>query len=111
MTSWRPRRRGDCADVPRPCPFVGCRYNTFLHVRPDGRIYRSRPELEPHEVDPATSCALDVADRGPQLVEGFRAKERRAEVLEQRRVEAKWPGDRGTSTCSTGGVDVLAVRG
>ena len=40
----RPLTRGDCANVPRPCPFEACRY---------------------HLASPAgESCAIDVADRG-----------------------------------------------
>jgi hypothetical protein len=44
-----PRTRGDCAGVPRPCPWRACRFNltTERHHRPGG-----------------LSCALDVADQG-----------------------------------------------
>lgn len=59
----RPRTRAECVDVPRPCPFVGCRYNTYLDVSGTGEI-RLNSALEPDEVDPALSCALDVADDG-----------------------------------------------
>lgn len=65
---WRPRRRADCAGVPRPCPFVACRYNMFLDVRTDGRLVRLRGNKGPLSVDPATSCALDIAERGPRQV-------------------------------------------
>lgn len=65
---WRPRRRADCAGVPRPCPFVGCRYNTFLDVRADGRLVRLRGKNGPLSVNPATSCALDIAEAGPRQV-------------------------------------------
>lgn len=40
-----PRTRGECADVPRPCPHRACRYHNEAMT----------PEL---------SCALDVADSG-----------------------------------------------
>lgn len=54
----RPRTRRDCADVPRPCPFVGCRYHLWLdEAGEDG-------ELRHHNCDPfdlEESCALDVA--------------------------------------------------
>jgi hypothetical protein len=59
----RPRTRADCASVPRPCPWVGCRFNTFLDVDDDGRI-RFNGEGDPDERDPRFSCALDVADEG-----------------------------------------------
>jgi len=65
---WRPRRRADCAEVPRPCPFVGCRYNLFLDVRSDGRLVRLRGKHGPLAVDPARSCALDLAEAGPRSV-------------------------------------------
>ena len=41
----RPRTRGECASVPRPCPFTDCRY---------------------HLEAKAESCALDVADKHDQ---------------------------------------------
>lgn len=56
----RPRTRGDCDGIPRPCPFVGCRWNLFLDVEKDGSIRFNFPHLEPHEM--RVSCALDVAD-------------------------------------------------
>lgn len=59
----RPRTRAECTDVPRPCPFVGCRFNTYLDVSGTGAV-RLNTSLEPDEVDPAMSCALDVADDG-----------------------------------------------
>lgn len=58
----RPRTRGECADVPRPCPFVSCRHHLYLDVKETGAIRYNFPDLEPGEV--VHSCALDVADRG-----------------------------------------------
>ena len=46
----RPERRGECAELPRPCPFPACRY----HLAPDSRD--GSPFLY--------SCALDAADDG-----------------------------------------------
>lgn len=34
----RPVTRGDCRDVPRPCPWVSCRFNLLLDVQPNGTI-------------------------------------------------------------------------
>lgn len=34
----RPRTRGDCEDGPRPCPWVGCRYNLMLEVTEAGGL-------------------------------------------------------------------------
>lgn len=63
----RPRARGDCAGVPRPCPFVSCRHHLFLDVTPSGGLKLNYPHLEPDEM--AESCVLDVADRGASTLE------------------------------------------
>lgn len=61
----RPRTRGDCASVSRPCPFVTCKHHLYLDVRPrTGNITLNFPDLEPDELPPDQSCALDVAERG-----------------------------------------------
>ena len=55
----RPRRRADCAGVPRPCPFVGCRYHLWhRQITPRGIIrHQDTPPWELRH-----SCALDIAD-------------------------------------------------
>jgi hypothetical protein len=64
----RPAKRGDCESVPRPCPYVACRYNLFLDVSPrTGAIKLNFPDLEPDEM--GESCALDVADDGGKTLE------------------------------------------
>lgn len=66
----RPRRRGDCAGVPRPCPFVSCRHHLAIDVSPrTGALKRNFPDLEVWEMPPGASCALDVADRGEATLE------------------------------------------
>ena len=57
----RPRTRGECVDGPRPCPFVGCKFNLFLDVNHAGSI--TTRYQEPSEMQPE-NCVLDVADRG-----------------------------------------------
>ncbi len=52
----KPRTRAECANVPRPCPFATCRYNNQVYVV--GKLVHERPQ------GPATSCALDMAERG-----------------------------------------------
>jgi hypothetical protein len=65
VESGRPKTRGDCAGVARPCPWISCRYSTYLDVNEKtGSITYNWPGLEPDEVSPDTSCALDIADRG-----------------------------------------------
>lgn len=59
---WRPTTRADCADVPRPCPYVACRYSLYLDVTPRGGIQLNFPDKEPGEM--IESCALDAADTG-----------------------------------------------
>lgn len=65
----RPRTRGDCAQVPRPCPYVACKYSLYLDVSPTGSIILNFPHLEPGQMPAERSCALDLADRGPMTLE------------------------------------------
>ena len=58
----RPQTRADCIDGPRPCPYVGCRYNLYLEVDQRGGLHL--PQHEPWAME--RSCALDVADEGEQ---------------------------------------------
>ena len=50
-----PRTRGECADLPRPCPCTGCRH----HLAPDAG----------EEGPFVYSCALDAADDGPHTLD------------------------------------------
>ena len=59
---WRPRTRGDCDRVPRPCPYVACRHHLYLDVHSPRRIRPMFPGLEPEELP--ESCSLDLAERG-----------------------------------------------
>jgi hypothetical protein len=60
---WKPKTRGDCIDMERPCPFVSCKYHLYLDVNPkSGSIKINFTDLEVWEM--VDSCALDVADRG-----------------------------------------------
>lgn len=64
----RPKTRGECVDVPRPCPFVSCRHHLYLDVvGRHGNIKANFPDLEPDEL--ADSCSLDVAEDGPCTLE------------------------------------------
>lgn len=56
---WRPKTRADCAQVPRPCPYYGCRYHLGCDVSRVGTLKVWVIE----EGQP--SCALDEADDGP----------------------------------------------
>ena len=59
----RPHSREECAQMPRPCPFVSCAHHLYLDVNPEsGAIKLNFPHLEVWEM--AETCSLDVADRG-----------------------------------------------
>lgn len=60
---WRPTERGECANVPRPCPYVSCKYHLYIDVNPrTGDIKVNFPDHEVWELE--HSCALDVAQQG-----------------------------------------------
>lgn len=64
----KPRTRGECAGVVRPCPFVSCKYNLYLDVNPEtGSIKLNFPLIAVDEM--VESCALDVADYGGVTLE------------------------------------------
>ena len=59
----RPLTREECAEGPRPCPFVACRHHLYLDVAPEtGTIKLNVPDLEVWEL--THSCALDIAEAG-----------------------------------------------
>lgn len=65
---FKPRTREECADAPRPCPYVSCKHHLFLDVSArTGAIKLNFPDLEVWEMN--ESCALDVADRGGTTLE------------------------------------------
>jgi hypothetical protein len=65
---WKPRTRTECADGPRPCPFVSCKHHLFVDVSAKtGAIKLNFPDLDVWEMN--ESCALDVADRGGTTLE------------------------------------------
>jgi hypothetical protein len=63
----RPRTRGDCASVPRPCPWAGCRHHLLFEVAPSGTIHLAAQTLDPLRLQ--QSCSLDVAERGSLTLE------------------------------------------
>lgn len=64
----RPLTRGDCAAMPRPCPFVSCAHHLYLDVSEEtGAIKFNFPHLEPDQLP--VSCSLDVADNGGATLE------------------------------------------
>ncbi len=68
LAQLRPQKRSECINGPRPCPWVGCKYNLYLDVNPrTGSIILNFPDKEPWEIE--DSCVLDIADRGPVTLE------------------------------------------
>ena len=64
----RPKTRGDCRDVMRPCPWVACKHHLYLDINPEtGSIKINFPNLEPWELQ--HTCSLDVAERGGIVLE------------------------------------------
>jgi hypothetical protein len=63
LEATRPRTRADCADGPRPCLFVSCKYHLYLDVNPrTGSVKLNFPDKELWDLN--ETCALDVADKG-----------------------------------------------
>jgi hypothetical protein len=91
---WKPRSREECAEGPRPCPFVSCKHHLFIDVSPrTGAIKLNFPDLEVWDM--GESCALDVADRGGTTLEDVgaimnltRERIRQVEVKALARLEA-----------------------
>jgi hypothetical protein len=64
----RPHNREECADAPRPCPYVSCKHHLYLDVSArTGAIKLNFPDLEVWEM--SETCALDIADRGGTTLE------------------------------------------
>lgn len=85
----RPRTRGACATMPRPCPFVSCRYH-LAHdwIQPKHGPRPTDDDLVERIESAQDSCCLDVADRGEKsarevaLAAGVR-RQRIDQVLEK----------------------------
>ena len=65
-----PKTRGECEGGSRPCPYVRCKYNLYLDISSNGKNLKFNfPDLEPEDMPPERSCALDVADSGENTLE------------------------------------------
>lgn len=62
----RPLTRRDCASVPRPCPFVSCRWHLYLSVTHVGSLKMHYPGKEVESL--STSCALDEIEQGAKTL-------------------------------------------
>lgn len=67
----RPRRRGDCENTIRPCPYVLCQYHLYVEVKRNGNLLLPFPDKEPDELE--HTCALDLAGGGPMTLDDIGA--------------------------------------
>lgn len=60
-----PATRADCANVPRPCPFLSCRHHLWLRLQQEQPGNPQAGKQGGTTFRPSTnqSCSLDVADR------------------------------------------------
>lgn len=64
----RPQKRSDCKNMPRPCPFVSCKYHLYLDVNEEnGSIKINFPDKTIWDLK--ETCALDVAEKGGLTLE------------------------------------------
>lgn len=58
----RPKKRWQCEQGDRPCPFLTCRHHLAVEVTAAGGLKLNHPDTELEELP--DTCALDVAERG-----------------------------------------------
>jgi len=63
----RPKDRGECKDACRPCPWYACRHHLGNVVGRQGSLSLSRVDIDYMK----ETCALDVADKGGNTLEGI----------------------------------------
>lgn len=90
----RPKTRGECMGIERPCPFVSCRHHLFLDVNEKGGLKLNFPHLDPDQL--IVSCSLDVAEDGLAKLEQAgalmnltRERVRQVEVVALRKLALK----------------------
>jgi hypothetical protein len=83
----RPKKRSDCAKVPRPCPFVSCLWNNYLDVK-DGKIHHQLP-MAPEDVPAEVSCSLDLIGAYPEDLGVSFTEEEIAAILGVKPVDVK----------------------
>lgn len=82
----KPKKRFECAEVQRPCPFVSCRHHLYLDVFDNGQLKVNFKNIDLAAM-PAT-CSLDLADTGgmdlEQIGESLNlTRERVRQILEE----------------------------
>lgn len=63
----RPKTRADCASIPRPCPWAGCRHHMLLDITEIGTIKFNLTARykDPLSLPPDKSCVLDIVEANP----------------------------------------------
>ncbi len=64
LQTQRPKYRSECISGQRPCIWTACRFHLYLKVPAAGSLRFPRGDRQLEEM--SETCALDVADRGPQ---------------------------------------------
>lgn len=63
LEDMRPKTRGDCAGIPRPCIFVSCRHNTYLDVNAkSGKLKIIHDDVELPNDMKIPNCVLDMVE-------------------------------------------------
>jgi hypothetical protein len=72
----KPRTRADCVNMPRPCPFVSCRYHRYVDVNTEkkgSQIKLNFPDVLDYTHLDANrledTCILDLAEEGPRTLD------------------------------------------
>lgn len=69
----KPILRGNCYDMPRPCPFIHCKHHTATEVVRNGQLKFSRLAISLQDLHPLSNhwlvrmpetCTLDRAEQG-----------------------------------------------
>ena len=112
----RPRTRAECADVPRPCPYVSCRHNLYLDETHGGAVKLLFPGRPPEKMPPAWSCTLDIAERFevkgasfPQIAKALHVSMQRAEQIAKQGIAKLADHPDGTALLEAL-ADVIAAR-
>lgn len=66
-----PATRADCANVPRPCPYVSCSHHLWLRLQSEqpGNPKAGKQGTTTFRPSSSQSCALDVAEKGATIEE------------------------------------------
>jgi hypothetical protein len=72
----RPQTREECLSMPRPCPFVSCRYHRYVDVNTEkkgSQIKLNFPDVLDYthmdEEEMEHTCILDLAEEGPRTLD------------------------------------------